>query len=279
MPVKKDPSGRRSVQVEVVVPGTPEQVWQAIASGPGISSWFVPTTVEYDADGKPVQVTSNFGSGMESVAKVTSWDPPRKFTAESADLGPNAPPVATEWIVEARGGGKCVVRVVHSLFASGDHWDGQLEGCEHGWPDFFRLLRLYLAHFAGQPSSGFQLMGAAQGAKESAWAALAGALGTAGARTGGRVEGSASAPPFGGLVERAGDPASPEELTVRLDRPAPGIAHLFAMPMGEQILLSMRLHFYGPQAAATARRDEPRWQAWMAERFPIAGGAGTSQIS
>ena len=35
MPVKKDASGRRSVEAEVEVPGTPEEVWQAIATGPG----------------------------------------------------------------------------------------------------------------------------------------------------------------------------------------------------------------------------------------------------
>jgi uncharacterized protein YndB with AHSA1/START domain len=46
MSVKKEPNGRRSVQVEVEVPGTPEQVWQAIATGPGVSAWFVPTEVE-----------------------------------------------------------------------------------------------------------------------------------------------------------------------------------------------------------------------------------------
>ena len=38
MNVKKEASGRRSIQVEVEVPGTPEEVWQAIASGPSISS-------------------------------------------------------------------------------------------------------------------------------------------------------------------------------------------------------------------------------------------------
>jgi len=32
MSVKKEASGRRSVQVEVEVPGTPEEVWQAIAT-------------------------------------------------------------------------------------------------------------------------------------------------------------------------------------------------------------------------------------------------------
>ena len=46
MPVKKDETGRRYVEAEVEVPGTPEEVWQAIATGPGVTSWFVPTRVE-----------------------------------------------------------------------------------------------------------------------------------------------------------------------------------------------------------------------------------------
>src|SRR5207253_10231259 len=64
MSVKKEASGRRSIQVEVEVPGTPEEVWQAIATGPGISSWFVPTEFE-EKDGKPVAVKMNVGPGME----------------------------------------------------------------------------------------------------------------------------------------------------------------------------------------------------------------------
>ena len=54
MSVKKEASGRRSIQVEVEVPGTPEEVWQAIATGPGISSWFVPTRSEERAGGQVV---------------------------------------------------------------------------------------------------------------------------------------------------------------------------------------------------------------------------------
>ena len=46
MTVKKDSSGRRSVEAEIEVPGTPETVWTAIATGPGISSWFVPAEVD-----------------------------------------------------------------------------------------------------------------------------------------------------------------------------------------------------------------------------------------
>jgi hypothetical protein len=36
MSVEKEASGCRSVQVEVEVPATPEEVWQAIATGPGM---------------------------------------------------------------------------------------------------------------------------------------------------------------------------------------------------------------------------------------------------
>ena len=129
MSVKKDASGRRSVQVEVEVPGTPEEVWQAIATGHGISSWFVPTEVVAGEDGRPARFVANFGPGMDSLAEVTAWEPPRRFATESMDLGPDAPPISTEWIVEARSGGTCVVRVVHSLFASSDQ-EGVFAGVE-----------------------------------------------------------------------------------------------------------------------------------------------------
>ncbi len=131
MSVKKEASGRRSVQVEVEVPGTPEEVWQAIASGPGISSWFVPAKFE-ERDGKPVAIKLDFGPGMESSSPITTWDPPRKFVAEGNGWMPGSPPIADEWSVEARAGGTCIVRVVHSLFADTDDWDNQLTGTESG---------------------------------------------------------------------------------------------------------------------------------------------------
>ena len=185
MPVKKDASGRRSVEAEVEVPGTPEDVWQAIATGPGISSWFVPTTVEEREGGS---IVCNFGPGMESLSTITAWEPPHRFVADSRDdMGPDDPTVATEWIVEARSGGTCVVRVVHSWFTSSDDWDDQFEGHTYGWISFFRVLRLYLDHFRGQPGSPFQLMGVAPEPKSEAWEALTGRLGLQGRRRGGQA--------------------------------------------------------------------------------------------
>jgi uncharacterized protein YndB with AHSA1/START domain len=112
MAVKIDETGKRWVQVEVEVPGTPEQVWDAIATAQGVTSWFVPTEMRDDGT-----IVSHFGPGMDSVAKRISEERPHRFAGESKGWKPGSPPLATEWIIEARSGGTCIVRVVHSLFA------------------------------------------------------------------------------------------------------------------------------------------------------------------
>jgi pimeloyl-ACP methyl ester carboxylesterase len=184
-------------------------------------------------------------------------------------MGPDDPTVATEWIVEARSGGTCVVRVVHSWFTSSDDWDDQFEGHTYGWISFFRILRLYLEHFRGQPGSPFQLMGVAPEPKSEAWEALTSRLGFEGAEVGKRVSTSPSAPPLTGTVEWAGQPEWPEELLLRLDEPAPGIAHLVPHSMGGQVYLTIRFYLYGDSAAAAVSRAEPEWQAWLNAHFPL----------
>jgi uncharacterized protein YndB with AHSA1/START domain len=261
MSVKKEASGRRSVQVEVEVPGTPEEVWQAIATGPGISSWFVPTEFE-ERDGKPVAVTLNFGPGLESRSAVTAWDPPRMFAAQGEGWG-GSPPIADEWSVEARGGGICVVRVVHSLFASTDDWDNQLEGTESGWPGFFRILRIYLTHFRGQSSAMMQWLAPAAGTVPEAWETLTAALGLKGVSAGQHWTAPAGVPALSGVMEHV----SQSNALLRLDKPGPGVAALGAVNYGGA-MVTLSFYLYGDEAAGTVARETPLWQAWIQERFP-----------
>lgn len=266
MSVRKDNSGRRWVQAEAEVPGTPEEVWAAIATAEGVSSWFVPTEKREDGT-----VVSHFGPGMDAVAKETAWEPPHRFAAEG-ELGPNGPKMATEWIVEARAGGTCVVRVVHSLFASTDDWDDQLEGIEAGWPDYFEILRLYLTHFRGKACSAFQVLGMTAEPAAKAWNVLAESFGLLDAKLGERRQSSAGAPRIAGIVERTGAAGHPCQALVRLDEPASGIAHLFAMTMGGVTVLSIRFYLYGDRAAAIAASAEPNWREWLNRNFsPVAG--------
>lgn len=261
MPVRKDPSGQRSVEAEVEVPGTPEEVWAAIATGPGMSSWFVPSTSDERVGGA---ATNNFGPGMESVASIKKWNPPHSFVAETTE-GPGT--VATEWIVEARAGGTCVVRVVHRWFSSSDDWDNQFEGHTYGWLAFFRILRLYLAHFQGQRCSAFQVAAFSKAPMPELWRTLMKSLAIPDDRP--QVLPTPAAPVLAGIVEKRGDDAHPE-LLLRLDQPAAGIAHMFAMPMGGQVILSIRLYLYGDAGAAAVAGAERAWTKWLAETFPSA---------
>lgn len=268
MSVKKEPSGRRSVQVEIEVPGTPEEVWQAIATGPGLSAWFVPAEME-ERDGKPTAVTLNFGPGMESRSVVTAWQPPLKWSTQSDGWVPGSPPIANEWSVEARAGGTCIVRIVQSLFASTDDWDNQLEGAEYGWPGFLRALRLYLTHFRGQRSTAMKFMAPVAGTEAQAWEALTSALGLNGAKVGQRWTAPAGVPAISGVVEYYTE--SPYDALLRLDQPGPAIAALGAFNCGGPSMAALGFYLYGDQAGQTAARETPRWEAWIRKHFPMPG--------
>ena len=266
MSVKQGADGRRFVEVEIEVPGTPEEVWQAIATGPGISSWFVPTEME-ERDGKPVVMKCQFGPGGELRAAITAWDPPRMFAGQGEVYG-GAPPVASEWSVEARAGGVCVVRIVHSLFASTDDWDDQLEGAKSGWSGFLEILRIYLAHFRGQRSAIMQVVAPVTVTDAEAWDALTTALGVKGLTVGQRWTTPTGVSPLSGVVEFLTE--NPYDALLRLDKPGPGIAALGAVTYpGGQGMVAMNLYMYGDQAAGTVARETPVWQAWFQERFPM----------
>jgi uncharacterized protein YndB with AHSA1/START domain len=264
MSVKKEANGRRSVQVEIEVPGTPEEVWRAIATGPGISSWMVPAEFE-EQGGKPVAVKMNFGPGMEIRSPVTAWEPLKKWVAQVEGMH-GSPPGANEWIVEARAGGVCVVRIVQSLFASTDEWDNQLEAGEAVWLAFFRALRIYLTHFRGQRSTIMQFVVPFAGTEAEAWEALTAAVGVKGLSVGQRWTAPAGVPAFGGVAEYYTE--NPYDALLRLDKPGPGIAALGAFNCGGPSMVAMSFYLYGDQAAETVARETPHWQSWFEERFP-----------
>jgi len=135
-------SEQRRIAFDVEVPGTPEEVWDAIATGPGVSAWFVPTEVEERQGG---EIAIHLAPGQVGPATVTGREPPRRFAyAEDVEGGT----MATEFLVEARAGGTCVVRLVSTFQAT---WsDEDVEGMEAGWTGYLDNLRVYLTHFRGR---------------------------------------------------------------------------------------------------------------------------------
>lgn len=254
----------RSIELEIEVRGTPEEVWRAIATGPGISSWYVPHTVDERQGGS---ASARFGPGpeMEVQGRVVAWEPPRRIVF---DGGEGVDGLAFEWLVEARDGGTCVVRLVNTGFGSGDDWDAQYDGMSEGWVMFLLNLKLHMQHFGGQFATAVIPSAMWAGSREKAWSTLTAALGIPPSPTvGERI--AVNAPDAPTLVGTVAD-ATPWRLSLLLDKPSSGTAILAAEGMGDRISVSIWSYLYGTDGATAAKRDEPLWQSWLDERAASA---------
>jgi uncharacterized protein YndB with AHSA1/START domain len=267
MPIKKDDTGKRWVEMELIVPGTPDQVWQAMATGPGNSAWFTKTRIDGRVGGS---VDFDFGPNGASAGEVTVWDPPFRFSYVERDWSEGAPPVGTEITVTSRSGGRCVVRMVHSLFASTDDWDDQLEGFEGGWPGFFEVLRVYLAHFAGMKAASFLVLAPSENPQAEVWKKLTEALGLAAANVGDERMTPQQPEKLSGIVERVRQDDKQRYIILRLNTPTPGIALIGTYDAGNAANASMALYLYGDDAEQRAAESEPRWRDWISETFERA---------
>jgi uncharacterized protein YndB with AHSA1/START domain len=250
----------RVIDLSIEVPGTPEQVWEAIATGPGITSWFIPHEVEGREGGA---VRMDFGPGFgELTAAVTAWEPPRRVVFESE--GDRA--LAHEWLVEARDGGSCVVRLVVSGFGPGADWDGDYDGLSSGWPIFLHNLRLYRTHFPGQSGRAITPTRMAAGPKDAAFSRLCAALGVPDdLRAEERLQAAGpGVPALSGTVESVQVTDATRTYFVLLDAPAPGTAFVTAEGSGDAVALSVYMYLFGESGAAV--KDE--WTTLLADRFP-----------
>ncbi len=247
----------RRLEKRVDLDATPEQVWDAIATGPGISAWFVPHRVEPRAGG---EVDAQFGGGFDVTGRVTAWDEGKRFAYGSAETPPDGTAnYVFEFVVEGRDGGGTVLRFVQSGFLD-EGWEGEYDSFDVGWDLFFGNLRSYLEHFPGQPACTVVTMGFAPGSAREAWPVLHGALGLPGRPALGSTvtltpEGP---PPITGVVDVAGDAF----LGVRS---AHGL-HRIGAEGEDGCGVSAYHYFYGEPVATGALTAD--WQAWLAGLFP-----------
>jgi uncharacterized protein YndB with AHSA1/START domain len=237
------------LDLSIDVAATPEQVWEAISTGPGISAWFM------RADVAGEHITFHHMPGGSSDADVTDREAPRRLRFVE---GPDGS-MATEFLVEARSGGTCTVRVVTAGF--GD------KGAQDGWTAALQGLKVYLEHFAGQTAANLHAGGQVAGPQARAWDELRAAVGLGDPAEGERVSaGGEGVPPLAGVVEGRLDTM----VTLLLEEPAPGLAFVgVGGPDDETVFAILRAHFFGPDAAGVVERDEPAWRALVAERVGV----------
>ena len=249
------------MELAIELPGTPEQVWRAIATSEGITSWFIPTEVEERQGGA---IVTHMGPDAESPGTVTGWDPPRRFAYEEPDWaslvgreGAPVTPLATEFLVEAQSGGTCVVRVVTSAFGTGADWEQEFfREMERGWKPFFDHLRLYLAHFPGQRATLLSVSKEVPGPADPVTDAMRRALG---------VTGFGEAVDARGLTGRVAS-VNEVEVLLHLTGPVPGFLGFYAYEKGDgQSLAQVSGYLFSAEAPAFVERETPAWQAWLDE--------------
>lgn len=254
----------RRIEVEIELPVTPEQAWQAIATGAGITAWFMPADVDEKVGGS---VVHHHEADMSSSGTVSAYDPPHRFAYEenAEEFAPDeaGPPVtATEFLVEARGGDACIVRVVMSGFGEGDAWDQAIESFTAGWRQALQSLRLYLTHFRGEPVGSVNVGGFIAGDQSAGWTWLTQRLGLPAApQAGEKVATDApGVPALAGTVEQAGE----RMMTLMLDTPARGIGLVGAGGAGDETFVTVRAQLYGQEAAQAAAHEQAAWKTWFA---------------
>jgi uncharacterized protein YndB with AHSA1/START domain len=237
------------VRREAEVDATLEEVWEAIATGPGIDSWFIGRNEVEPREGGALR--TEFG-GFIPDSTVTAWDPPHRFAHRSA--GPDGRFVAYEFLVEGRGQGSAVLRTVTSGFLPGDDWEAEYDAMTKGSEMFFRTLVEHLTRFAGRTATPITAFSAPVADWDRAWAALHTELGL-------------TAPVAEGAAVRLATPQGD---------PIDGVVYFrnadtLGVRAGDALYRFLR-GFHGPMVAShhlyadhtAPRATEGAWETWLA---------------
>ncbi len=247
------------LEFSVEVPGTREQVWQAVATARGMSAWFLPTALEEHEGGA---LHFAMGADMGSDGRVTAWQPPRRLVYEEdwaalMDKDPaSLSPMTSEFVVEARSGGTCVVHVTTSGFGTGADWEQEWwDSMGPAWMPAFDALRLYLAHFPGETATRLeaQVVRTADG-PGPVWDAMREALGL------GEPGDTVTARGLTASVAERSD----HRALLLLDAPVRGMADVGVFDAGDgSVVAAIRMSLFSPDAADYVEREQGAWQRWL----------------
>jgi uncharacterized protein YndB with AHSA1/START domain len=133
------------IELEAILPASPQEVWEAIATGPGIDSWFMGRNEVEPREGGAAAMDTG---GNREEALVTAYEPAKRFAIRTA-AAPDGRFMAIEYLIEGRERSSTVLRVVHSGLL-GDDWQDEYDALRRGWPFHLHTLREYLTHFPGR---------------------------------------------------------------------------------------------------------------------------------
>jgi uncharacterized protein YndB with AHSA1/START domain len=236
------------VRKEIETEATPEEVWEAISTGPGLDSWFMGRNEVEPGEGGKLRMTLPAWT-LEST--VTVWDPPKRLVTDTGE-GEDGRLMVFEYLIEGREGGSTILRFVHSGFLPGDDWETEYEALKRGDPMYIQKLAEYLKYFRGRTATPIDVYGAQVPDREQAWARIRSGLGLSGAV----ADGDKVRLTPDGLPEMDGvvDYLSPETLGVRTSD------GLYRFIHGLEGTVVLGHHIF---ADVDQQATERAWQTWL----------------
>ena len=139
---------------EIEVDATPEQAWQAVATGEGMDAWFMGTNeIDPREGGKIRTVTPTW----EEEATVTTWDPPNRF-AYRTELADDGAYMTFDYRIGRGEKGNTAIKWTHQGVL-GDNWENEYEAMAEGDEAYFHKLGVYLTHFFGRKATPVETYG------------------------------------------------------------------------------------------------------------------------
>ncbi len=253
------PPPEHRIEKSILLDATPEEVWDAVATGPGMSSWFVPH--RYDESGDEAE--ADFGGGQVAGGRVTDLEPGHRIVyAAPEGSAQDQAGFALEFLVEGRSQGSTVLRLMHSGF-SGEDWEQQYEGTSRGWDLFLQNLASYFTYFRGKPVTNVVGMSFTTADGATVWAGFHDALGISpSVVVGDKVTLTPSGMP---AIEGVVDVHEPGSLGVRSDLGLHRFGGFGADVFG---MVTVSHYFYG--VSLDAAEATKAWQSWLTGLFPAA---------
>jgi uncharacterized protein YndB with AHSA1/START domain len=161
------------VSHQIAVASSPEVIWDAIATGPGIDCWFMGHN---EVEPGPAGVVRTVMGDYRPELAITAWDPGTRLAYREA-AQPDGRFIAYEFLIEGRDAGSTVLRMVTSGFLPDDDWEDEYDAMSKGLQMFLRTLAEYINHFTGRKATVITAFGPQTADWHADWAKLHQAFG------------------------------------------------------------------------------------------------------